>query len=110
MDGSKCDRLPGADVIDFVWYNGRWVSKMGGKAMKDEAMDMLLGYTPAQWCTVLKMYPPEDASLRSMARSRHMWQVNNKNDPKGVDPKSKASYHMGKFILKMMNQVNARSA
>ncbi len=88
------------DVIDFVWYNGRWVGKVVGETMKET---MLLGWTPAQWCTVLARYKPPTMDTKGLVHSRMRWQKDNLREPLPVDPQSKAAYHMGKFILRSLD-------
>jgi len=71
--------------------------------------DQIMGWTPAQWCTVVQRFPPPEANLKGMAKSRRDWMKSTTKQPAAVDPQSKAAYHMGKFLLRAMGNSERRT-
>ncbi len=71
--------------------------------------DQIMGWTPAQWCTVIKKFPPPEPTLKGLAHSRKRWMIQTPEHPVAVDPQSKAAYHMGKFLLRVMGSSERRT-
>jgi len=70
----------------------------------------LFGFSPQQWCEVVKKYPPETADIKGLIGSMKKWNIAAHRAPTGEGIPWKAVQAMTKYMVKPVAAATGRTA